>query len=183
MIKWLVPVLLFAAFVFVTRFVLGMKRRWFSYIVVGVLFGIFDFYLPDLIAQWSFHSLLWDNIVGLALTFGIWLMPSVPIVLHEAKVSRSRTLSALANSLTWWTSVIVYYVTNVIQLAIGSSSQPWMSLSHHKTPYFWVNWSNLLQNYILSSILEWTVVAIVGGFIIGLLISSIYLFVKGAQNR
>lgn len=182
MIKWLVPVLLFVAFVFVTRVVLGMKKRWLSYIVVGALFGIFDFYLLEIIPQFSLHSFLWDNIVGLALTFGIWLVPSVPVVVHEAKVSRSSMLSALANSLTWWISVIVYYVTNVIQLAIGSSYQPWMSFSHYHSPGFWNGWSSLLENYILGHILEWSVVAIFGGLIIGLVFSLIYFLIRRIQK-
>jgi hypothetical protein len=148
-----------------------MNKRWFIYILVGVLFGVFDFYLLDLTPQYSFRPRLWDYIIGVPLTFGIWLVPSVPIVLHEAKVSHSRMLSALANSLTWWIAVIVYYVTNVVQLAIGSSYQPLMSFSHHKSPGFWSNWGNVFLTYIFGHILEWSVVAVVSGFIIGFLIS------------
>ena len=159
-----------------------MKRRWFAYIVVGVLFGVFDFYFLNFIPKWATNSIVLSQIIGILLTFGVWLVPSLPIVLYETKISRSRMLSALANVLTWSIAVIVYYVTNVVQLAIGGLNQPWMSFSHHKSLGFWSNWSNLLATYIWGHILEWSVVAVVGGFIIGFLISSIYLVVRMDQK-
>jgi hypothetical protein len=152
-----------------------MKRRWFIYIVVGILFGVFDFYYPDFFPHLSFDSRFEGEIIGVVLTFGIWLVPIVPIILYEARVSRSRVLPAVASSLTWCISVIFYYVTNVVQLAIGSPMQPDLRISNHKAPFFWVNWKNVLLSYILGHIFEWAVVAVVGGFIIGFLVSFIYL--------
>jgi hypothetical protein len=152
-----------------------MKRRWFIYIVVGILFGLFDFYYPNFIPHWSIDSRFWGEIVGIALNFGIWLVPIAPIVLYEARVSRSRVLPAVASSLTWCISVIFYYLTNVVQLAIGSPMQPYLRISNHKSPFFWHNWGDLLATYILGHIVEWVVVAVVGGFIIGFLVSFIYL--------
>jgi hypothetical protein len=152
-----------------------MKRRWLIYIVVGILFGVFDFYFLNFIPHWSIDSRFWGQIVGIALTFGIWLVPIAPIILYEARVSRSRVLPAVASSLTWCISVIFYYLTNVVQLAIGSPMQPYLRISNHNSPYFWHNWGSLLETYILEHIVEWVVVAVVGGFIIGFLVSFIYL--------
>jgi hypothetical protein len=163
--------------------VLCMNRRWFIYIVVGILFGVFDFYYPNFIPQFDIDSRFWGEIVGFALDFGIWLVPIVPIVLYEARVSRSRVLPALASSLAWCISVIVYYLTNVVQLAIGSPMQPDLRISNHNNPFFWVNWGNLLVTYILGHILEWAVVAVVGGIIIGFLVSFIYLLFFGISQN
>lgn len=98
-----------------------MKRRWLTYIEIGIIFGILDFYfLP--------HSVFW--------LFAVWLVPIIPIILYQANVSHSKKLSALASSLTWCVGVVFYYITNVAQLAFGSSSQPWLRISNHKLPHF-----------------------------------------------
>src|SRR5579875_829176 len=150
------------------------KRRWLIYIAVGILFGVFDFYYPDIL-DFSFHPRFGGHVIGFGLNFGIWLVPAISIIIYEAKVSRSRVLPALASSLTWCISVIFYYLTNVVQLLIGISTMPELRISNHKFPFFWSNWENEL-NYILWSTLEWIVAAIISGFIIGFLVSFIYLY-------
>ncbi|WP_026961081.1 hypothetical protein [Alicyclobacillus herbarius] len=160
-----------------------MKRRWYIYIIVGILFGVFDFYFPNFLTYWRIDSRFWGNTVGFVLTVGLWLVSVVPIVLYEVKVSRSRILSTLANSLTWCIAVIVYYLTNVIQLAIGDSTQPYLGISNHREPSFWANWGTVLLTYILGHIIEWTLVAVIGGSMIGFLMSSIYLCLKAKKNK
>ena len=152
-----------------------MKRRWLIYIVVGVLFGIFDFYYPTIFLHFTFDPHYGGQIIGFAFTFGVWLVPVIPIVLYEAQVSRSKLFPALASSLTWCISIIFYYVTNVFQLAKGSSYQPWMRISNYRAPGFLSNWENELS-VDLTNTLEWVVFASIAGFIIGFLVSLIYLF-------
>ncbi|MCF8568277.1 hypothetical protein LLE49_26495 [Alicyclobacillus tolerans] len=138
-----------------------MKRRWLTYISIGILFGILDFYFPS-------HATIW--------LFAVWLVPIVPIILYQAKVSHSKKLSALASGLTWFIAVVFYYLTNVFQLATGSSYEPWMSISNYKSPHFWSNWKSTLLSYVLGHIIEWGIIGVIGGSIIGFLVSFIFLF-------
>lgn len=162
---------------------LFMKRHWFIYILIGIVFGVFDFHYQSFI-QNSFDSSLAGEIIRLMLILGIWLVPVIPIVLHETKVSQSRVMSALTCSLTWCTSIISYYLFNAAQLAfLGISTRPELHISNHRDPFFWGNWKSVLWHDIfLSGIVEWSFVAVVGGFIVGFLISFVYLRLRGNRN-
>jgi hypothetical protein len=153
-------------------------KRWFIYAIIGIVFGVFDFYYQGFIYI-PFKSTFLLEIIRLVLVIGIWLVPIVPVVIYEAKVSRTKVLSALASSLIWCVSIISYYLTNVVQLAfLGLPTRPEMHISNYSEPSFWVNWKNVFLGEILGGIVEWAVVAVVCGFIVGFLVSFIYLFLK-----
>ncbi len=65
-----------------------------------------------------------------------------------------------------------------VQLAfIGISTRPELHISSlGEDPYFWENWKSILWNSIfLRGIVEWSGYAVIGGLIIGFLISFIYI--------
>lgn len=147
--------------------------RWWIYLSIGILFGAFDFYYHRFI-----FDLLGSGILWLVLSLGIWLVPVFLISLHEARTSRSALRSAFAGLLTWCTSIVSYYLTNVVQLLlIGYPGRPELHISHHRDPYFWENWRSVLQGDIIieGGILEWIGIAAAGGFLIGLVIGAVYL--------
>ena len=159
-----------------------MKKRWFIYIIIGIGFGVFDFYYQGFI-QNSFASSLLGEITRVMLILGIWLVPVIPIVLYETKVSQSRVMSALTCSLTWCISIISYYLFNTVQLAfLGFSTRPELHISNHRDPFFWENWKSVLWHGIFLSIVEWSIVAVVGGLIVGVLVSSVYLRLRETRN-
>jgi len=159
-----------------------MKRRWFIYIITGIMFGVFDFYYHGFLSNFlglQQVTKLAGRIAWVVLSIGIWLVPIIPIILYEAKFSRSRVLSALASSLTWCASIISYYLTNAIQLAfLGFPTRPELHVSNHNDPFFFENWKSIILHDILEGIVEWSVVAVIGGIIIGFLISFIYLHLR-----
>lgn len=165
-----------------------MKRRCFIYFMVGIVFGMFDFYyhgwfLSKFLKLQQFSS-LGGEMLWLILSIGIWLVPIVPVVLYETRVSKSRVRSALASSFTWCTSIIFYYLTNVVQLAfLGIPTRPGLHISNHKDQFFWGNWKNIFWYDIVGGMIEWIGIALVGGFIIGFLISIIYLQFITTQNE
>ncbi len=53
-----------------------MKKRWFIYIIIGVLFGVFDFYYQELTEGIDVTSYAMCFVVAWA----IWLIPIIPIV-------------------------------------------------------------------------------------------------------
>ena len=165
-----------------------MKRRWFSYIIIGILFGIFDFYYHGFLSNYFmrkqyFNSSLAGEIAWLVLSIGIWLVPVVLIALYEVRISQSRVSSAWASSLIWCFAIIAYYLTNAVQLALlGVPTRLELHISNRSDPFFWNNWESVLWHDIVGAILEWMVVAVVGGFIIGFLISFIYLRLRETRN-
>ncbi|MEW9031154.1 MAG: hypothetical protein AB2404_00215 [Planifilum fimeticola] len=147
--------------------------RWWIYLLIGLLFGVFDFYYHRLVFDRLGGGLLW-----FVLSLGIWLLPIVPIALHEARASRSALRSALAGLLTWCASIASYYLTNAVQLLlIGYPGRPELHISRRGDPYFWENWRSVLQGDIIEGgILEWMGVAAVGGFAVGCATGAAYLY-------
>jgi len=156
-----------------------MKKRWFVYIIIGVLFGIFDFYYQEVTKGIAITSYA----VWFVVAWAIWLIPIIPIVLYESKISKSKVMSAFANVLTWSVATISYYLFIPIKLMfIGQVSRKEMYISNYRDPFYWSNLKSILLGDVLGSILTWIVVAIAGGFIIGFLISFTYLNFKKNHN-
>lgn len=147
-----------------------MKKRWLMYIIIGVIFGIFDFYYQEFIQE------LKSPIISRSiLCYGIWLVPLLPIALYESKISLSRRNTSIASLLTWSISIISYYMFLAIDLMfIGRESRMEMHISNYLDPYFWSNWKSIFYGQVLGGIIEWILVAVVGGFIIGFLVNFIY---------
>ncbi len=158
-----------------------MKWRWFIYIMIGIVFGVADFFyygfLSNSIKRASFNASLFEEIAWLVLSIGVWLVPIIPIALYESRISLSRLWSALATSSTWCASIVAYYLTNAVQLAfLGLPGRSELHFSNRSTPFFWENWRNVFwYDIILGGIVEWIMIAVIGGFIIGFLISFFYL--------
>lgn len=156
-----------------------MKRRWIIYAVIGTAFGVFDFFYQEfIVAQISRQQPDGAGyiIAWLVLVVGIWLVPVIPVILHEVKVTRSARLGALANVFTWCIAVIVYYLTNGVQLAfLGVPARMEMHISNRADPSFWANWQSLFVQDLIGGSIEWLMVAVVGGTIIGLLVGLLSL--------
>ncbi|MGI6126761.1 MAG: hypothetical protein ACOYEF_07340 [Planifilum sp.] len=151
---------------------MSTQRRWFS-LAIGILFGAFDFYYHRLISD------LTGGTVWFVLSLGIWLVPLLPIALHEARTSRSALRSAVAGLLTWCASIVSYYLTNAVHLLlIGRPSRPELHISRHRDSYFWENWRSVLYGEILieGGIFEWIGFAAVGGLAIGWVAGAVFLY-------
>ncbi|MHB1134569.1 MAG: hypothetical protein ACYC4L_19535 [Chloroflexota bacterium] len=159
-----------------------MKRRWLVYLAVGALFGAFDFVYLTFLYQDSWRQAFaaageiarW--LVFLFLNVGIWLLPVVPIALYEARRTGSRLLAALASVTVWCAAIVAYYLTNAAQLAFwGLPTRMEMHVSNSGAPEFWANWASVLRGDILGGMVEWLVVAVVGGAVVGFLAGSLFL--------
>ena len=164
-----------------------MKKRWLVYILIGIVFGVFDFYFQTFSSDTFYaHPLrgLGRSLIEPILEIGIWLVPIIPIIVHEARVSHSSWRPALASAFTWSTSVVAYYLTNAFQLAIvGVPSRLELHISNRNDPYFWVNWRGVFLEDLFANNVEWIVVAVIGGTVIGFLLSFIYLRIKAVRLK
>jgi hypothetical protein len=163
-----------------------MKRRWFWYSLLGIAFGIFDFYWQAFISN-TLHLQQAQGtggmVVWLIASVGIWLAPVIPVIFHEANVSHSAWLSALASTIVWCAAVAAYYLTNGFQLAfIGVPERPELLFSNQNDPYFWANWKSVFFYDLVGGSIEWLVAAVIGGSLIGLTVSFLYIRLKGIRQ-
>lgn len=144
------------------------KKRWFAYALVGIFFGIFDFYYQHI----EFGT---SSLVRVLAILGIWLVPLVPIALYEARISRSILKPALASIFTWSIAIIAYYVYLLVKVVfIGQASRPEVHISSISDPYYWGNLRTVFLGDVGGGIVEWIGLAIVGGGILGLLVGFAY---------
>lgn len=141
------------------------KKRWLVYGLIGLVFGLFDYFFQQ--AAQSDASPL----VRVMIIYGIWLVPLVPIALYEARRSRSELKTALVCAFTWSVAIIVYYLYMAIELIIiGKDTRPELHLSNSSDPYYWSNLGQVLSNDMGGGILEWITLALAGGGLLGLCI-------------
>lgn len=150
------------------------KKRWFLYGLVGLLFGIADWYYLDGLAHFKWgafgNSLLVVPVI-IALNYGIWLLPVLPIAIYESRTSCSARQTALAGALCWSTSIIGYYIYYTLLLAFrGLPNMEHLLIIGERQAGFWHEWSIAFKNIILNQVLEWLPIAIVGGCLVGLLV-------------
>jgi hypothetical protein len=152
-----------------------MKKRWLFYLLAGILFGIFDFYFQGWI-NLLFPMGKLSSFAMLVPILGVWLVLVVPIALHEAKTSRSAWLAAAASAFTWSVSVVAYYLFMGVKLIlIGEASRSEMHISNRSDPYYWSNVRSFFVGDFWDGVSEWIIVALVGGSLIGLLVSFLAL--------
>lgn len=155
-----------------------MKKRWLIYILIGVLFGVFDFYYQEFT-----QGIITSTIMWFVVAWSVWLIPVIPIVLYEAKISKSVVRSIFANILFWSVSVISYYMYIPIKLVfIGQSTMLDFYISNYKGQFYWSNLKSLIWGLISEDAPEWLVVAILGGLIVGFVISFSYLHLRKLSN-
>ena len=121
------------------------KLRWLGYILISLIFGAIDYFFLDPIIR-----------PNLILALAVWLIPLIPIAIHEIKVSGSKLKTPLACITSWILAVIAYYMCYAITL-----------LDDNQVISF--SW-----NDIFIDIAIWVVVAIIGGGIAGLSLAIIY---------
>lgn len=155
-----------------------MKKHWLIYIVVGSLFGVFDFFYQQFIP-----CMISSHMTSLIVVWGIWLIPIIPVAIYESKVSQSRFKASLVSMLTWNFSIITYYLIIPIKLVfIGQASRQELYIANYRDQYYWSNFKSMFLNDVLASALQWIGVAIIGGGIIGFLTSCIYFRLRKTYN-
>lgn len=147
-----------------------VRWRWLVYVSVGILFGIFDYYFQPLAQQDG------SLVVRIAVIYGIWLVPLVPIALYETRASRSIAKTALVCAVTWSVAIITYYLYMAVELMlIGKASRPELHVSNMDDPYYWTNIGQVFGGDVSGGIVEWMMLAIIGGAIVGVSVAWLYL--------
>ena len=153
-------------------------NRWLKYALVGLAFGILDWYYLDLLAHFPWGS-FGDSIlvvpVIILLNYGIWLVPVIPVVWLEARRNQRLLYPILAGMLTWSCAIFSYYAYYTLLLSIGALPHlESLSLFARRYPGFWQEWGTMFQRIILDQFLEWIIIAILGGAVIAALVTWLY---------
>lgn len=147
-----------------------MKPRWWLFALVGLAFGVLDWY----IVQWTASSSLFSVLPGIWVSgFNalVWLIPILPVVSHTAKRATAWHSAPLAGMLTWGSAVISYYACYGLMLSLGRvTGWEHLNVFWGKEHEFWGVFWQAFKPLILLQILEWLWVALLGGFMLGALV-------------
>jgi hypothetical protein len=145
------------------------RKRWLLYGLIGILFGVFDYFFQQLAQQDS------SQVTQVVVVYGIWLVPLIPIAFYESRTSSSAIKSALASAFTWSLAIVAYYLYMAFELIIiGKDSLLELHFSSHQDPYYWSNLGRVFFGDISGGIVEWLALAVIGGGLIGFIIGLVY---------
>ncbi len=170
-----------------------MSNRWIKYTVLGLCFGVADWYFLDLLASLSRNQALSQRLdqanelirlvivlVLIAANYGIWLVPVVPMAIYEMKRSKSIRRAASAAAVAWSAALVSYYAYYSFMLMwVGLPNMEFMLFSNRHLPNYWADWWPPFRRVVVDQFLEWIPIAIVGGAVVGFLTAvSLRLWAK-----
>jgi hypothetical protein len=146
-------------------------KRFGVYFVLGLAFGVLDWYYLDGLAHFpwgSFGNSIFVVPVIILLNYGIWLVPILPIAWRETRAGRGIRFPMLAGILTWSGAIFSYYAYYAILLSLGVlPNLENLNVFGDRYPGFWSDWLVTFQKVILNQFIEWIVIAMIGGGVIG----------------
>ncbi len=147
------------------------KRRFFLYALIGLIFGMIDWFYLNWLAHISWGSLGESILVVpviIGMNYGIWLVPITPVVIYEARHADRIIKPMLAGMLTWSCAIFSYYIYYAILLSLGKLIHlEHLNIFGDKNATFWWEYWHMFNGIILGQFLEWIIIAIIGGAIIG----------------
>jgi hypothetical protein len=172
-----------------------LRNRWILYILVGLVFGIIDWYFIDLLAYLNQTQRL-NNfflarsesmrqlyvIMVIVLNWGIWLVPAIPAAIFEMKHSGKLWKAALAAVVVWSMALLSYYVYYAFLLMfVGLPNFDFMLFKNREAATYWADWWPPFKRVIVNQFFEWLLVGLVGGTIVGII--SAYLYAITSKKR
>ena len=149
------------------------RHHYLLYAVIGLIFGIIDWFYLNWLAHISWGSLGESILVVpviIAMNYGIWLVPIIPVAIYEANCRKKILYPMLAGVLTWSSAIFSYYAYYAILLSLGKLIHfERFNIFGDKDETFWYYYWHMFQGIILDQFLEWAIIAVIGGAIIGAL--------------
>lgn len=151
-----------------------MKKRVWVNVLIGLVFGVLDWFYLDWLAQGDKWGSLGDSLIIvpilILMNFGIWLLPIIPVVIYETKQSNKILNTIWAGELTWCCAIFAYYAYYGVLLATGKLEHlEHLNLFGERSETFWFEYWQMFNQIILNQFLEWIIIAIIGGAAIGAL--------------
>lgn len=103
----------------------------------------------------------------IAMNYGIWLVPVIPVILYEIRQSDQVKDPILAAILTWCSALLGYYTYYAILLSSGKlPNLAHLNLFGSRHDGFWRDYWAMFNRVILFQFLEWIPIAVISGGII-----------------
>lgn len=148
-------------------------KRWYFYAAIGLVFGIFDwFYL-----HWLTH-IQWGALRGsplvilltILLNYGIWLVLIIPVVTVAARQRQKARDPIGVGILTWIFALVGYYAYYWALLSLGKlPNLGYLDIFGENFARYQLQYWRMVRRVIMYQFLEWSLIAIIGGGVIGAL--------------
>jgi len=149
------------------------KIRFLLYAIIGLLFGVIDWFYLEWLAHISWGSLGESILVVpiiIGMNYGIWLVPILPMEIYESRFAVKNIYAMFSGMLTWSSAIFSYYVYYAIMLSKGMLFHlEHLNIFGDKYATFWPDYWQMFDRIILRQFLEWIIVAIIGGAVTGAL--------------
>ena len=135
---------------------------------MGVCFGVADWYVMEVLITFFPPLGIFGLIPGLAVMWGVWLVPALAVVAAELRVSQRLWRCAAAVMLLWMCALVGYYLFYGFLMAFDGDSP--LSLTYalgHLSSGGWENWLEITRTDSLRDLMDWGKVALVGGGVVG----------------
>ncbi len=153
------------------------NRRFFLYALIGLIFGIIDWFYLNWLAHVSWGNLGQSILVVpviIAMNYGIWLVPIIPVVYYESRHTDKIRGPMLAGMLTWSGAIFSYYLYYAVLLSSGKLIHlEHLNIFGEKDAAFWYFYWQMFKGIIIGQFFEWIIIAIVGGSLIGAMVHFI----------
>lgn len=147
-------------------------KRYYAYLIVGLIFGLADWYFVDWINAQLSSPEITSAKIRTALKLAnvlVWLAPIVPVLIYETRRAANPWQPMLAGALVWSAAIVAYYSLYAWLLSQGRIVG-WEHLSIHlgSEKGFWVDFWSVARVTFLKEFRDWIWVALVGGGGMGL---------------
>ena len=159
------------------------RNRWLIYILVGLGFGLVDWYVLAFLASATQNQAFLRApgfvqlpllVVLMSFNYGVWLIPAIPIAIFEMTHSHSLFRAAISAVSVWSMALLAYYAYYAFMLMfVGLPNMSFMLFANHPSPTYWADWWPPFKRVIVNQLVQWTGIAVVGGAIVG--IASAYV--------
>jgi hypothetical protein len=149
------------------------KQRFVVYALIGLIFGVLDWFYLNWLAHVSWgglgESILVVPII-IGMNYGIWLVPIIPVTIYEARRAEKSVYPMLAGMLTWSCAIFSYYAYYAALLSFGKLIHlEHLNILGEKYDSFWYEYWQMFKWIILGQFFQWIVIALIGGAVIGAL--------------
>ncbi len=144
--------------------------------MLGVVFGVLDWYVPELLLPLNRHP------VFPFLLYGVWLAVAVLAVIPAARRHERPSVFGRSVLVVWTSAVLAYYAYYAALIGlVGLPQLDQFHLSQRGVEGFGGRWWMLLQTTLVPGVVEWTPVALIGGYVVGWMMGTVWIRVGAGR--
>lgn len=174
-------------FEYVSRFGKGpeMKKRWFYYLLIGLVFGAGYWHYFSLAARAiNYFFVPSENtlilalsvLVSLLIDFGVWLLPGILPAVYELRQSSTLRQAVGAVVIVCISAVIGYYLNYMAMLAlVGLPHMESLVILGERTAELGTLWAEWFPKLILNNMIKWVGIGLLLSSLAGLATGKIYM--------